>query len=69
MEKNIHITSRKHYFMEDSAQDHINSNLLFLGTEFGVYFSNNGGIDWIKLSGGIPNISVRDLSIQKEKMI
>ena len=41
-------------------QDHINSNLLFLGTEFGVYFSNNGGIDWIKLSAGIPNISVRD---------
>ena len=49
------------------VQDHINSNLLFLGTEFGVYFSNNGGIDWIKLSAGIPNISVRDLAIQKRE--
>ena len=49
------------------VQDHINSNLLFLGTEFGVYFSNNGGIDWNKLSGGIPNISVRDLAIQKRE--
>ena len=41
--------------------------MLFLGTEFGVYFSNNGGIDWNKLSGGIPNISVRDLAIQKRE--
>jgi len=49
------------------VQDHINSKLLFLGTEFGVYFSNNGGIDWNKLSGGIPNISVRDLAIQKRE--
>ena len=52
------------------VQDHINSNLLFLGTEFGLYFSNNKGKEWIKLDGGMPNISVRDIAIQKkEKMI
>ena len=49
------------------AQDHINSNLLFLGTEFGVYFTNNGGKEWTKLNGGMPNISVRDIAIQKRE--
>lgn len=48
-------------------QDHKNSDLLFLGTEFGVYFSNNGGEKWIKLKGGMPNISVRDIAIQKRE--
>ena len=49
------------------AQDHINSNLLFLGTEFGVYFTNDGGKEWTKLNGGMPNISVRDIAIQKRE--
>ncbi|MAO71791.1 MAG: glycosyl hydrolase [Flavobacteriales bacterium] len=49
------------------VQDHINSNLLFLGTEFGLYFSNNKGKEWIKLDGGMPNISVRDIAIQKRE--
>ncbi|MDC1062914.1 glycosyl hydrolase [Flavobacteriales bacterium] len=49
------------------VQDHKNKNLLFLGTEFGVYFTNNGGDQWIKLKGGLPNISVRDIAIQKNE--
>ena len=49
------------------VQDHKNKNLLFLGTEFGVYFTNNGGNEWIKLKGGLPNISVRDIAIQKSE--
>jgi len=49
------------------VQDHENKNLLFLGTEFGVYFSNNGGDEWMKLKGGLPNISVRDIAIQKNE--
>jgi len=49
------------------VQDHENKNLLFLGTEFGVYFSNNGGNEWMKLKGGMPNISVRDIAIQKNE--
>ena len=49
------------------VQDHENKNLLFLGTEFGVYFSNNGGNEWMKLKGGLPNISVRDIAIQKNE--
>ena len=49
------------------VQDHENKNLLFLGTEFGVYFTNNGGDKWMKLKGGMPNISVRDIAIQKNE--
>ncbi|MCH2032346.1 MAG: glycosyl hydrolase [Tenacibaculum sp.] len=49
------------------VQDHVNSNLLFLGTEFGVYFTNDSGNSWVKLKSGLPNISVRDLAIQKRE--
>ena len=49
------------------VQDHENSKLLFLGTEFGVYFSLDAAKTWTKLSAGLPNISVRDLAIQKRE--
>ncbi len=46
------------------VQDHVEPNLLFAGTEFGVFFSVDGGDAWIKLTGGVPNIPFRDLVIQ-----
>lgn len=49
------------------VQDHEKSSLMFLGTEFGVYATINGGDSWSKLKGGMPNISVRDLGIQKRE--
>lgn len=49
------------------VQDHKNSDLMFLGTEFGVYFTKDTGKNWTKLKGGMPNISVRDLAIQKRE--
>ena len=51
------------------VQDHVDPNLLFLATEYGLYFSNNQGDKWTKFSNGLPTISIRDLAIQKEKMI
>jgi photosystem II stability/assembly factor-like uncharacterized protein len=48
------------------AEDHVNKNLLFAGTEFGLYFTNIGGEKWIKLNAGMPTIMVRDLTIQKQ---
>ena len=51
------------------VQDHVDKNLMFLGTEFGVYFTNKKSKAWTKFSNGLPNISVRDIAIQKEKMI
>ncbi len=49
------------------AQDHVNKDLLFVGTEFGAFFSPDGGKHWIKLSSGLPTIAVRDMEIQREK--
>ncbi len=46
------------------VQDHVKPGLLFAGTEFGVFFSLDGGSKWVKLSGGAPTISFRDLVIQ-----
>lgn len=45
-------------------QDHVNPNLLFCGTEFGCYFTINGGEKWIELSAGLPTVAVRDIEIQ-----
>lgn len=47
-------------------QDHLDANLLFVGTEFGAYFSNDGGLKWYKL-GGLPTIAIYDLDIQKRE--
>ncbi|MGI9206094.1 MAG: VPS10 domain-containing protein [Woeseiaceae bacterium] len=46
------------------VQDHVNPDLLFVATEFGVFFSVDGGDAWTKLAGGVPNIAFRDLAIQ-----
>jgi len=49
------------------AEDNVNPNLLFVGTEYGLYFSIDGGQKWIQLKGGLPTIAVRDLNIQKRE--
>lgn len=49
------------------VQDHINPDLLFLGTEYGIYISINQGKNWMKFSQGLPTISVKDLAIHKRE--
>jgi photosystem II stability/assembly factor-like uncharacterized protein len=49
------------------AEDPVDPNLLFAGTEFGVFFTNDGGQKWIQLKGGMPVIAVRDLAIQQRE--
>jgi len=49
------------------VEDPADSKLLFAGTEYGLYFTQNGGSTWIKLSGKFPTIAVRDIAIQKRK--
>ncbi|MDJ0749069.1 MAG: hypothetical protein QNJ11_06275 [Woeseiaceae bacterium] len=46
------------------VQDHVKPGLMFVGSEFGVFFTVNGGGTWTKLKGGSPNMSFRDLVIQ-----
>jgi photosystem II stability/assembly factor-like uncharacterized protein len=49
------------------AQDHVMKDLLFAGTEFGIYATLDGGKTWLKLGGGVPTISFRDLEVQERE--
>ncbi len=49
------------------TQDHVNKDLMFLGTEFGLYFTVDGGNQWVELTGGVPTISFRDVRIQRRE--
>jgi photosystem II stability/assembly factor-like uncharacterized protein len=49
------------------AQDHKKKELLFIGTEFGIFFTLDGGSHWLKFKGGMPTISFRDIEIQRRE--
>ncbi len=49
------------------VQDHVKPALLFVATEFGLYFSVDAGAHWTELQGGVPTISFRDLAIQRRE--
>jgi len=49
------------------VQDHVNKDLLFIGTEFGIFFTVDGGKKWLELNGGMPTISTRDVKIQRRE--
>ncbi|GMU63910.1 MAG: hypothetical protein AMXMBFR36_01840 [Acidobacteriota bacterium] len=49
------------------AEDPVDRELLFAGTEFGLYASQDRGASWFELTGGLPTIQVRDLVIQEQK--
>jgi photosystem II stability/assembly factor-like uncharacterized protein len=45
-------------------QDVVNPNLLFLGTEFGLWVSLDGGAQWAQYKGGdMPSAAVRDIVV------
>ncbi|MFQ5705378.1 MAG: glycosyl hydrolase [Gemmatimonadales bacterium] len=46
-------------------QDHVDPDLLFLGTEFGLYFTPNRGSNWFELGGGVPTVAFRDIKLQR----
>lgn len=48
-------------------EDHVNRDMLFIGTEYGVYVTLNGGGNWIQLKNGLPTIQVPDLDIQRRE--
>ncbi len=49
------------------AQDHVEPDLLFVGTEFGAYATVDGGTEWLKLGSGMPTIAIRDIEIQRRE--
>ena len=48
-------------------EDHIDPNILFIGTEWGVWTSIDGGNKWVQLKKGLPTIQVKDLTIQERE--
>ncbi len=37
---------------------------MFAGTEFGTFFTIDGGQKWVQLKGGLPTVAVRDMVMQ-----
>jgi len=48
------------------AEDHVDPDLLFVGTELGLFFTRDGGDEWHKMTS-LPTISVRDLEVQRRE--
>jgi photosystem II stability/assembly factor-like uncharacterized protein len=48
-------------------QDFINPDLLFAGTEFGIFVTTDGGKVWAQMKNGLPTIPVRQIAIQKRE--
>ncbi|NQU53124.1 MAG: glycosyl hydrolase [Bacteroidetes bacterium] len=49
------------------AQDFIRPELLFVGTEFGIFFTIDNGANWVQLKAGLPTIPVRDITMQERE--
>jgi photosystem II stability/assembly factor-like uncharacterized protein len=57
-------TSELNGYAHVVRQDLVNANLLFVGTEFGLFISIDGGAHWAQFKGTLPNVAVRDIAIQ-----
>ena len=49
------------------VEDPIEKNLLFLGTDDGLYISIDAGTNWMKWTHGFPTVPVKDLVIQERE--
>ncbi len=53
-------------FARSIQEDHVNPDLLFLGTEFGLYITLDGGKSWKKFTNNMPAVAVHSIALQKE---
>jgi hypothetical protein len=58
-----------HHFVSAVREDTEQKNLLFAGTEFGIYASFDGGNHWQPLQLNLPVSSVRDMNINGSDLI
>lgn len=49
------------------AEDFKDPNLIFTGTEFGLFVSHNGGKKWTQWTAGLPPVPIKDIAIQKRE--
>ena len=52
-------------FVRNIQEDYVNPNLLFLGTEFGLYITLDGGNSWAKFTNNMPSVAVHFIDLQK----
>jgi photosystem II stability/assembly factor-like uncharacterized protein len=48
-------------------QDFVNPDLLFLGTEFGLFITLDGGLHWARFEEEFPPVSIRDMVIHERE--
>lgn len=53
-------------FTRNIQEDHVNPDLLFLGTEFGLYVTTDGGTTWNKFTNNMPAVAVHYIDLHKE---
>ncbi len=49
------------------GEDHVDRDLLFVGTELGLFVTVDGGKKWLQMKGGLPTIAIRDIEIQRRE--
>ncbi|MDO8952308.1 MAG: hypothetical protein Q7U86_06765, partial [Draconibacterium sp.] len=49
------------------VQDIVRPELMFVGTEFGIFFTIDDGKNWVQLKSGIPTIAVYDITVQERE--
>ena len=59
-------TSEVYGFARNLQEDYVNENLLFLGTEFGLYVTINGGKNWSRFTNNMPPTAVHFIDLQKK---
>ncbi len=50
-------------FARTITEDFVNPNLLFLGTEYGLYISIDGGKEWVRFEGKVPKVPIYEMVI------
>ena len=59
------ITDEIEGFVRNIQEDYVNPDLLFLGTEFGLYITLDGGKKWNKFTNNMPAVAVHFIDLQK----
>ena len=53
-------------FARNIQEDTKNPNLLFLGTEMGLYITNNGGESWSQFTNNLPPVAIHYIALQDQ---
>ena len=59
-------TDEIHGFARSIQEDFVNPDLLFLGTEFGLYITLDGGQSWSRFKNNMPAVAIHHLELQKQ---